>query len=38
MSLWSRIGYLFRGGRLNREIDEELRPHLEEAIDSVIGP
>lgn len=32
MSLWSRIGYLFRGERLNREIDEELQAHLEEAI------
>jgi hypothetical protein len=32
MSLWSRIGYLFRGERLTREIDEELQAHIEEAI------
>lgn len=32
MSLWSRIGYLFRGERLHREINEELQSHLEEAI------
>jgi putative ABC transport system permease protein len=32
MSLWSRIGYLFRGEHLNREIDEELQAHIEEAI------
>src|ERR671918_53631 len=32
MSVWSRIAYLFRGERLNREIDEELQAHLEEAI------
>src|ERR1700722_17059311 len=32
MSLWSRIGNVLRGDRLNQEIDEELRAHLEEAI------
>jgi predicted permease len=32
MSLWSRIGNVLRGDRLNREIDEELEAHLEEAI------
>jgi predicted permease len=32
MSLWSRIGNVFRGERLSREIDEELRLHVEEAI------
>src|SRR5688572_2597826 len=32
MSLWSRITNLFRGERLNREIDEELQAHLREAI------
>jgi len=26
MSFWSRIGYAFRRGRLNREIDEEFTP------------
>jgi predicted permease len=32
MSWWSRIGNVFRGERLNREIDEELESHIEEAI------
>lgn len=32
MSLWSRIANVFSGERLNREIDEELESHLEEAI------
>ncbi len=32
MSLWSRISNAVRGERLNREIDEELRAHIEEAI------
>src|SRR2546423_404407 len=31
MSYWSRIANVFRGGRVSREIDEELRSHLEEA-------
>jgi predicted permease len=31
MSLWSRIGNVIRGERLNREIDEEFESHLEEA-------
>ena len=31
MPLWSRIANVFRGDRLNREIDEELESHLEEA-------
>src|SRR5882757_5256698 len=33
MSLWSRITNVFRGDRLNREIDEELQSHIQEAID-----
>jgi predicted permease len=33
MSLWSRITNVFRGDRLNREIDEELQAHIEEAIE-----
>src|SRR5580693_888374 len=33
MSLWSRIANLFRANSLSREIDEELRSHLDEAID-----
>jgi putative ABC transport system permease protein len=32
MSLWSRIGNVLRGDRLNREIDEELESHIAEAI------
>lgn len=32
MSLWSRIGNVFRGDRLNRELDEEFASHLEEAV------
>src|SRR6185437_12564243 len=32
MSLWSRIANAVRGERLNREIDEELESHIEEAI------
>jgi len=32
MSLWSRISNALRGDRLNREIEEELQSHMEEAI------
>src|ERR1700675_1300048 len=32
MSLWTRIANMFRGDRLNREIDEELESHIAEAI------
>ena len=32
MSLWSRFANVLRGDRLSREIDEELRSHIEEAI------
>jgi putative ABC transport system permease protein len=32
MSLWSRIANVFRGERLNSEIEEELASHIEEAI------
>ncbi len=32
MSLWSRMANVLRGERLNREIDEELEAHIEEAI------
>jgi predicted permease len=34
MSLWSRISNAVRGERLNREIEEELQSHIEEAIAS----
>jgi predicted permease len=33
MSLWSRIANTFRGGRLSREIEEELASHIAEAIE-----
>src|ERR1041384_7398053 len=33
MSLWNRIANVFRPGRLNPEIDEELQSHLAEAIE-----
>jgi putative ABC transport system permease protein len=33
MSLWSRIANVFRGDRLSGEIDEEMRSHIEEAIE-----
>jgi predicted permease len=32
MSWWSRMANVLRGDRLNREIDEELEAHIEEAI------
>lgn len=38
MSLWSRISNAVRGERLNREIDEELQSHIEEAIASGRDP
>jgi putative ABC transport system permease protein len=34
MSLWTRIANVFRGERLNREIDEELESHVAEAMAS----
>jgi predicted permease len=38
MSLWSRISNAFQCERLNREIEEELRFHIEEAIRSGRDP
>jgi putative ABC transport system permease protein len=38
MSLWSRITNVFRGDRLNREIDEELESHIEAAIEQGRDP
>src|SRR5580704_18894553 len=32
MSLWTRMRNVFRGEKLNREIDEELEAHIEEAV------
>ena len=38
MSFWSRFVNVVRGDRLNREIDEELRSHIEEAIEQGRDP
>src|ERR1700758_1754488 len=38
MSLWSRIANVFRGDRLNREIDEELASHIAEAMEQGRDP
>jgi predicted permease len=38
MSLWSRISNAVHGERLNREIDEELQSHIDEAIASGRDP
>src|SRR5216684_4297100 len=38
MSLWSRIGNVFRGDHLSREIDEELESHIAEAIEQGRDP
>lgn len=36
--MWSRIVNVFRGDRLNRDIEEELRSHLEEAVEQGRDP
>ncbi|MBI1897160.1 MAG: ABC transporter permease [Acidobacteria bacterium] len=38
MSLWSRIVNVLRGDGLNREIDQELQSHIEEAIEQGRDP
>ena len=38
MSFWSRISNALRGDRLNREIDEELQAHMDDAIASGRDP
>ncbi len=38
MSVWSRISNALQGERLNREIDEELQSHIDEAIASGRDP
>jgi predicted permease len=38
MSVWSRISNAFQGERLNREIEEELQAHMEEAVASGRDP
>ena len=32
MGLWTRVGDVFRGDRLNRELDEEFEAHIAEAV------
>lgn len=38
MSLWSRIANVFRGDRVSREIDEEFRAHIADAIEEGRDP
>lgn len=38
MSIWTRIGNVFRGEELDREIDEELQAHVEAAIEEGRDP
>jgi putative ABC transport system permease protein len=38
MAPWSRIRNVFRGDHLNREIDEELESHIQEAIEQGRDP
>jgi putative ABC transport system permease protein len=38
MSLWSRIGNLFRSNSLSRDIDEEIESHIAEAIEQGRDP
>src|SRR5579862_2389951 len=38
MSLWSRITNLFRTDRVNRDIDDELQSHIEDAIEQGRDP
>ena len=38
MSLWCRITNVFHSGRVSHEIDEELRSHIEEAIEQGRDP
>lgn len=38
MPLWSRLTNVFRSNRLNRQIDEELRAHLEDAVEQRRDP
>ena len=33
MSLWSRIANVFRGDRVNRELEEEFETHIAEAVE-----
>src|ERR1700751_5626971 len=38
MSFWTRIANVFRGERVNRELDEEMEAHVEEAIEQGRDP
>ena len=37
MSLWSRLGNVFRSGRIESELDEELQFHFEERIRELLA-
>ena len=37
MSLWSRLGNVFRSGRIESELDEELQFHFEERIRDLVA-
>ena len=37
MSLWSRLANVFRSGRVQRELDEELQFHLDERIRELLA-
>jgi len=38
MSLWTRVRNVFRGEQLNRDLEEELQSHLEEAVENGRDP
>jgi hypothetical protein len=38
VSIWSRISNLFRGNRVDREIDEELESHIAEPLQTAATP
>jgi predicted permease len=38
MSIWSRLANVFRGDQVSREIDEELRTHIAEAVEQGRDP
>src|SRR5947209_12556308 len=38
MSYWSRVANVFRSERVNREIDEEMQCHIEDAIEAGRDP
>ncbi|MGJ5819844.1 ADOP family duplicated permease [Paludibaculum fermentans] len=38
MSIWSRIAHVFRPGSLDRELEEELQSHIDEAVENGRDP